>query len=342
MTANNSQLPGGALIIEAEGLRKTFTVKTGWAEMKSGAKPSPQRESVVEAVRDLDMTVRSGEIFGFLGPNGAGKSTTVRMLATLLRPDGGRATVAGADLLREPARIRERLGYVSQAGGIDGQATARRNLVLQARLHGLAAPNARARADTLLERFGLSSVADRSGRTLSGGQQRRLALALGLVHEPPLLMLDEPSTGLDPHARALLWEEIRRLNATGTTVLLTTHYLEEADALCNRVAIIDGGRIVAEGSPITLKQSVLGDVVTLRPNGDGDRAESVVRGLSFVREVRPDGEALRAYVDDGEQAVPALLRLLGEQGIAVDRVGLMRPSLDDVFLQKTGRSLEKE
>jgi ABC-2 type transport system ATP-binding protein len=330
------------MIIETEGLRKTFAAKTGYAAKKAAMGGQAARPAVVEAVAGVDLRVGEGEVFGFLGPNGAGKTTTVRMLVTLLAPDGGRATVAGCDLLREPARVRERIGYVGQAGGVDLGATARRNLLLQAQVHGLAPPRARARTAELLERFELGEAADRPARTLSGGQLRRLALAVGLAHQPPLLFLDEPTLGLDPLARMRLWDEVRGLRATGATVFLTTHYLDEADALCDRLAIIDGGRIVAEGTPEALKQEFSGDVVRLEVRAGHDNAEVRVRELPFVRTVQLEGDALRAYVEDGERAMPALLRILDERGLGVEAVTLSRPSLDDVFLHRTGRSLREE
>jgi ABC-2 type transport system ATP-binding protein len=315
-------------IIETEDLRKTFKSRGG----------------AVEAVKGVDLRVEAGEVFGFLGPNGAGKTTTLRMLTTLLPPSGGRATVAGHDLLREPQRVRERIGYVSQAGGTERLATGRENLVLQARLYGLDRATARARADELIAALDLAAFADRRAGSYSGGQRRRLDLALGLVHRPPLVFLDEPTTGLDPQSRARLWDEVRRLRAEGTTLFLTTHYLDEADALCDRLAIIDDGRIVAEGTPDSLKRQVAGDVVTLgldSQNGALHRADDLLRAMPFVRESQQDDGALRLYVDRGEEALPAILRALDGAGLPLRAIALARPSLDDVFLRQTGRSLRE-
>ncbi|MEV3977209.1 ATP-binding cassette domain-containing protein [Nonomuraea sp. NPDC049758] len=310
------------MIIEARELRKTFTTR------------SRKGSQTVEAVRGIDLDVEKGEIFGVLGPNGAGKTTTIRMLATLITPDSGTAVVAGHDLRKEPEAVRRRLGYVSQAGGVEDTTSARAQIMMAAKIHGVADPK-QATAD-VLDRFDLAEMADRPGRTLSGGQKRRVAIALGLVHAPPLLFLDEPTTGLDPQNRANLWDRIRQLREAGTSVLLSTHYLDEADALCDRLVIVDHGRIVAEGTPGELKREVSGDVVTLRL-AEPERAAEALRPLA--REVRLDEDALRVYVDDGEHTLPALLRVLEERGIGLRSIALDRSTLDDVFLAKTGRSL---
>jgi ABC-2 type transport system ATP-binding protein len=311
-------------------------------ETENLAKRFKTRRGVVEAVRGVNLTVAAGEAFGFLGPNGAGKTTTLRMLATLLQPSGGTACIGGHDLLREPAQVRTVIGYVGQAGGVDNEASGHDNLMLQARLCGLGGAVARTRVADVLERLELASFAGRLAKTYSGGQRRRLALALGMVHRPALLFLDEPTVGLDPQSRARLWDELRELRAAGTTIFLTTHYLDEVDALCNRLAIIDDGRIVAEGEPDELKRRVAGDVITVTvagEDGTGDRAADLLRAQPWVRDVRPEDGALRAYVDHGEQALPAVLRLLDGAGCRVERLSLTRASLDDVFLQQTGRSL---
>jgi ABC-2 type transport system ATP-binding protein len=295
----------------------------------------------VEAVRGIDIDVRGGEIFGFLGPNGAGKTTTLRMLTTLLAIDGGTATVAGFDVARQPARVRTRIGYVSQLGGSDELATGRENLVLQGRLYGLAATEARHRADALIERFELTTFAARRVLTYSGGQRRRLDVALGLIHEPALLFLDEPSTGLDPQNRANLWDHVRRLREHGTTVFLTTHYLEEADALCDRLVIIDHGEIVACGSPQELKRGVAGDMVLITPR-DGVPAEPLLEKLRAEPYVREAGAAdghVRLSVANGGEALPQLLRLLDRESVQISSMSLSAPTLDDVFLRQTGRSL---
>lgn len=313
-------------MITTRGLRKTFPGSHG---------------ATVEAVRGVDIDVQAGEIFGFLGPNGAGKTTTLRMLTTLLPIDGGSAQVAGFDVQREPDRVRAHIGYVSQLGGSDDLASGRENLVLQGRLYGGQAARVRARAEELIGLLDLSEFAGRRVSTYSGGQRRRLDVALGIIHAPQVLFLDEPSTGLDPQNRSNLWQHIGRLRDHGTTVFLTTHYLEEADALCDRVMIIDHGEIVAAGTPQELKRQVAGETVqiTLR---DPDAAESALRQLGsepYVREITPEGADLRLYVQDGGTALPQILRLLDREGIGVRAMSLSEPTLDDVFLRRTGRSL---
>jgi ABC-2 type transport system ATP-binding protein len=314
------------LMVETTGLRKTFTGRRG----------------TVEAVRGVDLHVAAGEIFGFLGPNGAGKTTTLRMLATLLEPTDGTATVAGADLRRHPGYVRERIGYVAQGGGSDPGMTGRGELVIQGRLFGLGRRAADARAAEVLAALDLADAADRTVGTYSGGMRRRLDIGIGMVNRPQLLFLDEPTTGLDPQARAHLWEEIRRLRDGGTTVFLTTHYLEEADALCDRLAIIDHGRIVAQGTPIDLKREIAGDVVTFGLNGSSEAALSLLRAAPRVREADAAGGLVRLYVEDGESALPDLLRALDGAGLQPTSISLHRPSLDDVFLHQTGRSLRDE
>jgi ABC-2 type transport system ATP-binding protein len=313
-------------VITAVDLRKSFRSKGG----------------PVEAVRGVSIEVRRGEIFGFLGPNGAGKTTTLRMLTTLLPIDSGTATVAGADVTSQPAQVRSRIGYVSQLGGADELATGRENLILQGRLYGGSLARVRRRAAELAQLFDLSEFADRRVRTYSGGQRRRLDVALGIVHEPQVLFLDEPSSGLDPQNRAGLWDHVRSLREQGTTVFLTTHYLEEADELCDRLMIIDHGQIVADGTPRDLKKQIAGDAVELSLR-DGDhaahRGAELLRGQPYVRELTGEGDQLRLYVEDGGAALPRLLRLLDSEHIAIRSVRLSEPTLDDVFLRKTGRSL---
>ncbi|MDX2194747.1 MAG: ATP-binding cassette domain-containing protein [Gemmatimonadales bacterium] len=308
------------------------------------AKAFRTRKGSVEAVRGVDLVVAPGQVYGFLGPNGAGKTTTLRILATLLDPDGGDATVAGHDLRREPARVRERIGYVSQQGGADNRTTALENLVLQGELYRLARPDAIRRAAELLDAFALREVADRPAMTLSGGQRRRLDIALGLVHRPALLFLDEPTIGLDPQSRARMWDEVRALAHAGMTVFLTTHYLDEADLLCRRLAIIDGGRIVAEGTPQELKRGISGDCVTVgfAPGVDVAAAQALLAPLPFVRETVAEQGDVRLYVDEGERALPQVLRALDGAGVPVGTIALSRPTLDDVFLKQTGRSLREE
>src|SRR5579864_5312719 len=306
-------------IIETRGLRRVFK----------------SRQRQVEAVAGVDLKVLRGEIFGFLGPNGAGKTTT------LLPPSGGTATVAGCELATQPGRIRERIGYVGQAGGADREITGRTELVFQGRLYGMSKQLAHQRAAELIHMLELEGAADRKVATYSGGQKRRLDIGLGLVHDPQLLFLDEPTTGLDPQSRARVWEEVQKMHDRGTTVFLTTHYLDEADALCDRIAIIDYGKIVAEGTPTELKRAVAGDVVTFSVDGDQSRAPDLVKDQPFVREAKLEEGSVLLYVDRGEVAMPDILRLLDASGLQLLTIGLHRPSLDDVFLRQTGRSLRE-
>jgi ABC-2 type transport system ATP-binding protein len=312
-------------VIETRGLRRVFR----------------SRRRQVEAVAGVDLGVRRGEIFGFLGPNGAGKTTTLRMLATLLPPSGGTARVAGFDLASQPARIRERIGFVGQAGGADREITGRSELVFQGRLYGMTVEDARRRAAELLGMLELEGAADRKVGTYSGGQKRRLDIGLGLMHDPELLFLDEPTTGLDPQSRARVWDEVRRMHDRGTTIFLTTHYLDEADSLCDRIAIIDYGKIVAEGTPEELKRAIAGDVVTLSVAGEQEAAFELIKGQEFVREAKVENGFVLLYVDRGEVAMPAILRLLDGANLQLETVELHRPSLDDVFLRQTGRSLRE-
>ncbi|HEY1293551.1 MAG TPA: ATP-binding cassette domain-containing protein [Chloroflexota bacterium] len=309
--------------IETHDLRRTF----------------PSRTGAIEAVAGVDLCVERGEVFGFLGPNGAGKTTTLRMLTTLLPPTSGEARVAGCDLRREPKKVRERIGYVGQRNGSDPGVTARRELEFQARLYGASAAEARKRTDELLVTLELEACADRPSSTYSGGQRRRLDIGLGLIHRPQLLFLDEPTTGLDPQGRARMWNEVRELKAGGMTVFLTTHYLEEADALCDRLAIIDHGRIVAEGTPTQLKRDIAGDVIVLGVAADEQHALELLQAETYVRQASIEGDGLRLYVDHGESAMPAVLRLLDSSGFELETIALSRPSLDDVFLQQTGHTL---
>jgi ABC-2 type transport system ATP-binding protein len=311
-------------VIETRSLRRIF--KT--------------RRQTIEAVKGVDLTVQEGEIFGFLGPNGAGKTTTLRMLATLLPPSGGDATVAGADLRRESGKVRERIGYIGQQGGTDIGVIGREELVLQCRLYGMSKRDAVARAAELIRILELEDCADRKTGTYSGGQRRRLDIGIGLAHRPQLLFMDEPTTGLDPQSRARMWDEIQRLRGEGTTVFITTHYMDEADALCDRLAIIDHGQIVAEGTPDELKRQVAGDVVTIGVN-DMERAIGLLRNEPWVREAGTDDGQIRLYVERGEAAMPHILRILDSNGLELKTLALHRPSLDDVFLRQTGRSLRE-
>jgi ABC-2 type transport system ATP-binding protein len=313
-------------MIETRGLRKSFMSRQG------------REKKTVEAVRGVDLDVAEGEIFGFLGPNGAGKTTTLRMLATLIEPDGGTATIAGADLRRHPGEVRRRIGYVAQGGSTWDDSTAREELVLQARLYGASKASAQARAASVLEGFQLSEYADRKCKTYSGGQRRRVDIALGIIHEPKVVFLDEPTTGLDPQSRAHMWDEIRRLRAEGMTVFITTHYLDEADALCDRISIMDNGEIVASGTPASLKREISGDVV--RVALAVDTIAAAAEALENYK-IETYDDSVRLFVEDGATAIPQILRALDAAGVPLGAIELHRPSLDDVFLTKTGRSLRE-
>jgi ABC-2 type transport system ATP-binding protein len=295
----------------------------------------------VRALDGLGFDVAPGTIFGLLGPNGAGKSTTVKVLTTLARPDAGEARVAGHDVLREPMQVRRSIGVVAQRSGVDRDLTGRENLKLQGHLQGLRGRELDARVDELLEQFGLSEAARRVARTYSGGMQRRLDIAMGLVHRPRVLFLDEPTTGLDPEVRAAMWQEIGRLKADeGLTILLTTHYMEEADQLASSLAIVDRGRVMAEGSPAELKAGLQGDAVHIELEGANvnGNVQTALAGVSGLREVLVEGRALHARVDDGARAVPAVLAALDAHAVPVASVTVARPSLDDVYLRYAGRS----
>jgi ABC-2 type transport system ATP-binding protein len=293
------------------------------------------------ALDGLGLTVNAGEVFGLLGPNGAGKSTTVKVLTTLARADAGEARVAGFDIRTQPERVRRVIGVVAQRSGADPVASGRDNLLLQGRLYGLRGAALRRRVDELLQRFALADAAKRPVRTYSGGMQRRLDVALGLVHRPEVLFLDEPTTGLDPEARTAMWEEIGRLAGDEElAILLTTHYLDEADRLAARLAIVDSGRIVVEGTPDQLKGELRGDAVhiELRHNTDDVAdARRAVAALPGVRDVAADGRRLRARADDGAATVPAALAALDRIHASVASVTVARPSLDDVYLRHVGR-----
>jgi ABC-2 type transport system ATP-binding protein len=298
----------------------------------------------VRALDGLGFAVAPGTVFGLLGPNGAGKSTAVKILTTLARPDEGSASVAGIDVIAHPDRVRRAIGAVAQGSGVDVQATGRENLRLQGQLHGMRGPALERRAEELLEQFGLADAADRIARGYSGGMQRRLDIAMALVHNPQVLFLDEPTTGLDPEVRAQMWLEISGLASEhGKTVLLTTHYLEEADQLAGLLAIVDRGKVVAQGTPDELKRELRGDAVHVELAGASDLNGSVhaaLSGVPGVRDVTVDGRALRARADDGGRAVPAVLQALEAHGIAVAEVRVARPSLDDVYLRYTGRTFD--
>ena len=316
-------------MIETKGLTKTFKTRKG----------------NVEAVRGVNLQVQEGEIFGFLGPNGAGKTTTMRMLATLLEPTSGQATICGYDLRRESGRVRTSIGYVGQKGGAEVMETGRENLVLAGRLYGMSKASAEKRATELIVRLDLEPFADRLVRTYSGGQRRRLDITMGMMHRPRLLILDEPTTGLDPQSRARIWDEVRRLRSEGVTVFLTTHYMDEADGLCDHLAIIDGGKIVSEDTPNRLKQQIAGDIISLgmhMQNGTGAHVKEALQGRSFLRELQETENGMQLYVERGEEVLPEVLRLLDSNGTTIRTVTLARPTLEDVFLRLTGRSLREE
>ena len=324
-------------MIEVSGLRKSYRTRRG------------RKITTVEAVRGVDFAVQRAEIFGFLGPNGAGKTTTLRMLATLLRPDGGEATIAGVDLRRDPAQVRQRIGFVAQSSGTYDRSTARRDLVHQARMYGVAKSAAKGLAVAAIETFQLDDFADRRVGTYSGGQRRRLDVALGVIHSPQVIFLDEPTAGLDPQSRARMWQEVRRLRDQGMTIFLTTHYLDEADALCDRISIIDAGLIVAEGTPSDLKREISGDVIIVdlaAPDTAGAPEPTVMLEGSkilaeqpYVHSCETIEHTLRLYVDSAATAIPQVMRVLSNKGIEPGAIEARRPSLDDVFLAKTGRTL---
>ena len=303
-----------------------------------------KRYGTIQALAGVTFSVHEGEIFGLLGPNGAGKSTSVRVLTTLTKPDAGRAVVAGHDVVREANRVRRSIGYVPQESGVDREATGRENLLLQGRIQGLSGTDLRSRVDELLELVGIADAADRVVRGYSGGMKRRLDIALGLVHRPSVLFLDEPTTGLDPEARAAMWVEVQRLaEQEQLTILLTTHYLEEADQLAERVAIVSRGSIVAEGRPEALKRGLRGEAVTVElTEPRGDEAAAILATLDGADEINVDGTDVRTRVPNGAEAIPSILSVLEGSGIQVASVSTARPSLDDVYLHYTGREFAAE
>ncbi len=309
--------------IEAESLRKSYP-------------------KGVTALDGLSFAVAPGSVFALLGPNGAGKSTAVKILTTLAKPDAGRAFVGRLDVVANPDSVRRRIGVVAQGSAVDVQATGRENLRLQGQLYEMRGAALEQRAQELLERFGLADAADRITRGYSGGMQRRLDIAMAMVHDPAVLFLDEPTTGLDPQVRADMWAEIAQLaGERRKTVLLTTHYLEEADQLAERVAIVDRGKVVAEGTPEELKRELRGDAIHVDLDGEyNGQVASALTALDAVRDVHVDGRALRARADDGGRAVPLVLQALESHGVGVASVRVARPSLDDVYLKYTGRTFD--
>ncbi len=309
-------------ILQCDDLRKTFA-------------------GGFEAVRGVTFAIDEGEAFGLLGPNGAGKTTTMRMLGTLLTPSGGSATVAGHDVVREAGAVRRAIGFAMQEAGLARYATGREHLLMMGRLYGLSRAQARSRSDELLTLFGLEEAADRQVRTYSGGMRRRIDLACGLVHRPRLLFLDEPTTGVDPTSRAALWDELRRLQRDGVSLFLTTHYLEEADRLCDRLAIVDRGVIVVRGTPDELKAEVGADVVTVGlEDSDPGAAVTALEPLGRVR-VGSGGRSIALELTDGAAAVAGIVERLRGAGIVPATITVARPTLDDVFLRYTGATIEE-
>jgi ABC-2 type transport system ATP-binding protein len=303
-----------------------------------------KRYGAVTALDGVSFSVRAGEVFGLLGPNGAGKSTTVRVLVTLTTADEGTATVAGHDVRREQSAVRRTIGYVPQDSGVDQFGTGRENLMLQGRVQGMSGRALRERTDELLGLVGIADAADRVVRTYSGGMRRRLDVALGLVHRPRVLFLDEPTTGLDPEARVAMWAEVSRLAAAeALTILLTTHYLEEADQLADRLAIVSQGKVVVEGTPAELKARLEGDAIQVElQNGAVDQAQAVIAAAGARPEQVLGTNTVVARADDGARAVPRIISALEAAGIGVASVSVSRPSLDDVYLHYTGRDFGEE
>jgi ABC-2 type transport system ATP-binding protein len=319
-------------VIQTTALQKTFTSK------------ERGKQKTVQAVKGIDLTVKRGQIFGFLGPNGAGKSTTQKMLSTLMQPTSGEAKVLGYDLVKDQCEIRKHVGFVSQAGGADLASTGLENLVLQAQLFGIDAVSAKKSAQEFATRFQMTSFADRAAQTYSGGQKRRLDIALGMIHNPRLLLLDEPTTGLDPQSRAYLWEEIKKLKTEGVTIFLTTQYMDEADKLCDTIAIMDNGQIIITGTPEQLKDSVGGDtiILTFTSAETAKKAEALLTEQVVFERIQTTDASVHLTIKNGEHTMPDLLRLLDGCNLQVQGVMLSRPSLDDVFLKYTGRSLREE
>lgn len=317
-------------VIKVEQLRKVFS-GTGKRKSKS-----------VEAVSGINFSVNKGEIFGLLGPNGAGKTTTLRILCTLISPTSGNINILGFDLDKHQKEIRNYIGYVSQKGGLEQRSTGRENLILQGRLYGMSNIEAENRADALIIKLGLQAFADRKAKTFSGGQRRLFDLAAGIIHTPKILFLDEPTTGLDPQSRSYVWNEVTKLHDEGTTIILTTHYLEEADVLCNQVAIINLGKIVELDNPAVLKRKIIsGDIITLNFNSTSllETAKNLLSAQTFVKEFQTIDTMLHIFVDEGDSTLPLVMAVLNKNNLHIQTVSLSRPTLDDVFLKLTGRKL---
>jgi ABC-2 type transport system ATP-binding protein len=293
------------------------------------------------AVDHINFEVKEGEIFGFLGPNGAGKTTTVHMLCTLTQITEGEATVAGLDVKTQPDQVRERIGLVPQDISVDDELTARENMELHGKLYHMPKNLIKERVPELLQVVELTEWENALVKTFSGGMRRRLEIAEGLMHRPDILFLDEPTLGLDPASRASIWEYVTNLNEQGITIFMTTHYMDEADNLCDRIAIIDYGKIVNIGTPEELKEMLGGDVILVHAN-DRDAFLNHIKNLDFVTEVLPQESGIRITVDKGETAIPKLFQEANKVGIGIDNISLNRPTLDDVFIKFTGRSLREE
>jgi ABC-2 type transport system ATP-binding protein len=302
----------------------------------------PTKNGVVKAVDGVNLSVRQGEIFGFLGPNGAGKTTTLRMLATLMTPTSGSITIAGFDTAKQPDEVRRHIGYVGQNGGSDRPATGVENLILQGRLYDMSYTEANQRANELVKLLQLEDFANRIVYTYSGGQRRRLDVAIGIMHSPEVLFLDEPTVGLDPQNRANLWDELLKLKQQGVTIFLTTHYMEEADVLSDRLTIIDQGKIVAEGTPEALKKEVGGDCICITVENQaevGGKLKTLLKKAVFTQTVSEESGVIKIYVKDGAAVASRFMDLLDKQKIKLQTITITEPSLDDVFLRKTGYSL---
>ncbi len=301
----------------------------------------------VRAVDGISFYVKRGEIFGFLGPNGAGKSTTIKIVTTLLQKTAGTVYVDGMNLEEDPARIREIIGYAAQDVGVDDDLTGRENLRLQARFYHIPRAEAESRVDLIIQTVGLADAAERRAGTYSGGMRRRLDLAMALISKPKLLFLDEPTTGLDPQNRISVWNYIKSLNEAGMTIFLTTQYMEEADRLCDRLCIVDHGKIVAQGTPASLKAEIGADVIQIALKSDGgknvrDVAREALRRIPEVQEVQNQEAGVSVYAKNGPSLVPQIVRLLDDSGVAISQLTLSAPSLDDVFLKHTGHQMRVE
>lgn len=318
--------------IKITGLKKNFRIKN----------------NMVKAVDDVSLNILKGEVFGLLGPNGAGKTTTMRMLSTLMPIDEGDAYVAGYNVKTQPNEVRKHIGYVGQLGGADPTATGWENLMLTGKLYGMDKDIIEKEAKRLIDVFELGDFIDRKPRTYSGGQKRRLEIALGLIHKPEVLFLDEPTTGLDPDSRLNIWRHVERLKTNGMTIFLTTHYLEEADELADNLAIMDYGRIIVQGTPQELKQQISGDVIIVNPSQQSGNIKEILSFINgwdttervLVRESLIKDKSIYIYVSNGTLALPIILDMFKKKGITLDNISLSQPSLDDVFLKYTGRILK--